>query len=272
MTLEQLPPEDFTEKLKTRRQELHQLLNKKLRALKNAPEGPLRVAQAHGRRKLQYYHVTTPGDTRGTYIPHKQLQLARSLAQKQYDQKLIKILRHQIAAIEGLLAAAGPQIPALFETQCRARRLLLTPATLPDEHYAEIWRAVKWHPLPFAADSPEYFTARGERVRSKSEVIIADTLNRHKIPYRYEFPLELKNGDIYHPDFLCLNLRTRQEYIWEHFGMMDSPDYAERTVKKLNIFGDNKIFTGKNLIITMESKKIGLKTMQIERLINEFLK
>ena len=54
--------------------------------------------------------------------------------------------------------------------------------------------------------------------------------------------------------------------------MMDSPDYAERTVKKLNIFGDNKIFNGKNLIITMESKKIGLKTMQIERLINEFLK
>ena len=272
MNYEELPPEDFTEKLKNRQQELTQLLNKKLRLLKKAPEGHLRIAQAHGGRKLQYYHITDRGDTRGTYIPHSQLQFAIQLAQKQYDQNLIKILRRQIAAIEGLLAAAGPQIPPLYETQCRARRLLITPATLPDEQYAELWRNVKCHPRPFAPDAPEFFTARGERVRSKSEVIIADSLDRHKIPYRYEFPLELKNGDIYHPDFLCLNLRTRQEFIWEHFGMMDKTDYAENTVRKLKVFSENKIFPGKNLLITMESSKIPLSSRQVEVLITEFLK
>lgn len=272
MTFEELPPEDFTEKLKMRRQELIQLLNKKLKALKNAPEGHLRVAQAHEGRKLQYYHVTTPGDTKGAYIPHTQLTLAKALAQKKYDQNLIKILRRQIAALDHLLAAAGSQIPALYETQCRARRLLLTPATLPDEQYAELWRAVKWQPRPFTADTPEHFTARGEQVRSKSEVIIADTLTRHKIPYRYEFPLKLKNGDIYHPDFLCLNLRTRKEYIWEHFGMMDNPDYAELTAKKFKVFSENKILPGKNFLFSMETAKNPLSSRQVENLINEFLK
>ena len=43
-----------------------------------------------------------------------------------------------------------------------------------------------------AADAPLLETSRGERVRSKSEVIIADTLDRLKIPYRYEFPHQLK--------------------------------------------------------------------------------
>ena len=272
MTIEQLPPDNLIEQAQICRQELQQVLAKKLRSLKTAPEGRLRVAQAHEGRKLQYYHVTSRGDTKGTYIPHTQLQLAKRLAQKQYDQKLIKYLRREVAALDQLLAAADPKIQSLYDTQCRARRLLLTPVTLPDEQYAELWKKEDWLGLPFAPDAEFYLTSRKEKVRSKSECIIADALARNNIPYRYEFPLKLKNGDTCHPDFLCLNLRTRQEFIWEHFGMMDSPDYVERTLKKLIIFGENKIFPGKNLIITMESKKNRLKTEQVESLINEFLK
>ena len=113
--------------------------------------------------------------------------------------------------------------------------------------------------------------ARRERVRSKSEVIIADTLARHGIPYRYEYPLELKNDRTVHPDFLCLNVRTRAEFYWEHFGLMDDPDYLERTLLKLKSFAENHIIPGKNLIFTMESAACPLSTRQVENLINEFL-
>ena len=44
-----------------------------------------------------------------------------------------------------------------------------------------------------------------------------------------------------------------KEFIWEHFGLMDNPDYANRTASKLKVFNENKIFPGKNLIITMET-------------------
>lgn len=52
-------------------------------------------------------------------------------------------------------------------------------------------------------------------MRSKSEVIIADLLNKEGIPYRYEFPLYLKEFNTVYPDFTILNVRKRKEIYWE---------------------------------------------------------
>ena len=269
---ELLPPDNLTHQLKSRRLELVNLLNLKLKAQKNLPQGHLRIEQKKGARAPQFYHFTNPSDTHGEYIPAAKHELARRLAQKDYDYKLIKILKTQISLIEKLIKTSENNITSLYSKLCPARQNLIRPVTLTDSQFVESWQNISWQKGHFPTDIPEYITARREQVRSKSEVIIADILNRSNIPYRYEYPLKLKNGDIYHPDFLCLNVRTRQEYVWEHFGMMESPDYAERTVKKLKIFNDNKIFPGKNLIITMESSTTPLSSRQVEILINEYLK
>ena len=109
-------------------------------------------------------------------------------------------------------------------------RALVTTATLTDAQYAAAWLSPKYKGNPFKPDEQVLYTSNGERVRSKSEVLIADTLKRLGVPYRYEFPLALKSGGraatsrdlnnprrattiTVHPDFLCLNLRTRQEFI-----------------------------------------------------------
>ena len=104
--------------------------------------------------------------------------------------------------------------------------------------------------------------------------------------YRYEYPLVIAReeggedsasvGDEdyceFHPDFYCLNVRTRQEYAWEHLGMMDDESYAARAVEKLALYSANGYFPGKNLIITMETKKAQISSQEITRLINEYLK
>lgn len=271
MNQEILPPDELTQHLRVRKLELLNALNLKIKAQKNLPQGHLRIEQKKGTRSPQFYHFTDSSDTHGKYIPASQQALARRLAQKDYDHKLIKILKQQLSLIEKLIKLTDNKITALYSKSCPARQKLLEPVTLTDSLYIEEWQNTSWQTLPFAANAPEFFTARGEQVRSKSEVIIADTLARHNIPYRYEYPLELKNGDIYHPDFLCLNVRTRKEFIWEHFGMMDSPDYATRTVSKLKVFNDNNIHLGKNLIITMETTTIQLSSRQVENLIKEYL-
>ena len=271
MKTELLPPDTLTQQLKTRRHELLNLLNLKMKSQKNLPQGHLRIEQKKGARAPQFYHFTNPADTHGVYIPAAKQELARRLAQKDYDHKLIKILERQLTLIEKLIKVTEGKITGLYTKSCNARQKLITPVTFTDQQYIENWQNITWHPCPFAADAPEFFTARNEQVRSKSEVIIADTLSRHNIPYRYEYPLELKNGDIYHPDFLCLNVRTRQEFIWEHFGMMDSPAYASRTVSKLKVFSENNILPGKNLIITMETADLQLSSRQVENLIKEYL-
>ena len=118
-------------------------------------------------------------------------------------------------------------------------------------------------------------TSKGERVRSKSEMLIADTLARMGVPYHYEYPVTLNdNGHTFtmYPDFLCLNLRTRQEFIWEHFGLMNDSVYSSKTVKKLRTYAQNGIYSGHNLITTVETPELPLNTRYLEKIITEYLK
>ncbi len=74
-----------------------------------------------------------------------------------------------------------------------------------------------------------------------------------------------------HPDFMCLKLKNRKEFFWEHFGMMDNPEYAEQAVQKLNLYALNGFFPGKNLIITSETGHQPISTKVVEKTIKEFL-
>lgn len=96
----------------------------------------------------------------------------------------------------------------------------------------------------------QFKTKRGEYVRSKSELIIADRLFDAGIPYHYEVACERKNWIISYPDFLVLNPRTKKEYYWEHFGMMGDPTYLEQALGKIEKYARYGITLGNNLIAT----------------------
>ena len=116
----------------------------------------------------------------------------------------------------------------------------------------------------------EIYTNKGERVRSKSEKIIADMLNRYEIPYRYEYPIYLRRlGQIY-PDFTVLDVKKRKQIYWEHFGMMDNNDYCEKALRKLDIYMKNDILIGDTLIFTHETSKHPLETAVIDKLIHKY--
>ena len=281
--MEELSPNQLAPLIEKRLADLQKILTAKKKSYEKAPQGRIRISQNGGHP--EYYLVTERGSLRGKYLPHSQETLARQLAQKDYDARLIKLLQNEITALQIYLKQTdqGRAISELYNSLCPARRSLITPVTLTDEQYAASWQEVSWTGRPFSPDAPLLYTASGERVRSKSEVIIADTLFRHNIPYRYEFPITLKrinsddirrdfgNSVTLYPDFLCLNTRTRTEFYWEHFGLMDNPDYLDRTLAKLKDFADIGLFPGKNLLFTMESATCPLSTRNIENLITEFL-
>ncbi len=291
--MEELSPNQLAPQIEKRLADLQKILTAKKKSYEKAPQGRIRISQNGGHP--EYYLVTETGSLRGKYLPHSQETLARQLAQKDYDVRLIKQLQKEIDTLQNYLkhAGGGRVISELYDSLCPARRALITPVTLTDEQYAANWQEVSWAGRQFSPDTPLILTARGERVRSKSEVIIADTLFRHKIPYRYEFPLTLRrsneaplHGDFdmlnhrtsdtgntitLHPDFLCLNTRTRTELYWEHFGLMDDPDYSANAAGKLRLYTENGILPDRNLIITMETKREPLSTHSIEKLIKGFL-
>lgn len=150
------------------------------------------------------------------------------------------------------------------------RKLLIDPVTLPDKNYETLWQSQKSAGNDFF-NSPEFFTANGEKVRSKSEVIIADTLSRMKIPYKYEMSLELKDGKTIYPDFCCLNLRTRQEVYWEHFGLMDDPDYISKTISKIQSIQESGYNLGENFIFTMEKSELPLNPKFVQTMVEKYL-
>lgn len=275
--MEELSPNQLAFQIEKRLADLQKILAAKKKSYEKAPQGRIRISQNGGHP--EYYLVTETGSLRGKYLPHSQETLARQLAQKDYDVRLIKQLQKEIDTLQNYLKHTGDgrAISELYDSLCPARRALITPVTLTDEQYAANWQEVSWAGRPFSPDTPLLLTARGERVRSKSEVIIADTLFRHKIPYRYEYPLQVHrtpgSGDTItlHPDFLCLNTRTRTELYWEHFGLMDDPDYSANAAGKLRLYTENGILSGRDLIITMETQKEPLSTRSIEKLIEGFL-
>ena len=298
MNNELLLPDTLATQMQKRMVQLQTTIQKIRGAQKEMPKGHLRVAQK-GNKRPWFYHYTSPDDLTGKYIRKKDTEFAKALAQKDYNATLIAQLQKEIASLQEYLTQSqnGRAIPKLYESLCPARQTLITPVTLTDEQYIAQWKSVTWQGRPIAPDTPTYDTANGEQVRSKSEVIIADALRRHGIPYRYEYPVELlkkspstelrdHNNDLrdhnnalsnhntitLHPDFLCLNIHTRQEIIWEHFGLMDDPEYAKNAAAKLRLYAENNIFPGRGLILTMETQTEPLSTRVMEKLITEILK
>ena len=117
-----------------------------------------------------------------------------------------------------------------------SRRKLIDPLVLSDEEYVNRWIGMPYEKKPFEEGLAMIYTNRGERVRSKSEKIIADQLLKEGIPYRYECPIQLGQTIIY-PDFTVLNKKTHKEFYLEHFGMMDDQNYCNKLKQKKKKMG-----------------------------------
>lgn len=260
--------EQFKEQLEKRKHFLTKLKIAKEKALKNVPEGLLRINQTEN--KTYYYLRTDPKDFQGKYIRKKDTDLARKLAQKDYDEKILRSIEKEIKAIEKYIINC-PNIYAeqIYKNLHAERQKLIRPIAEPIEEYIRNWENKEYQGKGFEENIPEIYTSKGERVRSKSEVIIADLLNKEQIPYRYECPIQLKGWGIVYPDFTALNVR--KEIYWEHFGMMDDPEYAEKAIDKITRYAENGIIQGCNIILTFETKRNPISSKQIKQMIQQFL-
>jgi energy-coupling factor transporter ATP-binding protein EcfA2 len=114
-------------------------------------------------------------------------------------------------------------------------------------------------------------TSRGEFVRSKSELAIAEKLHGMGITYVYEQQLQL-GGQTRWPDFTITDEDSGITYYWEHLGMLSDPQYEARWLVKraaylaADIRPIEEEAGGDALIETTETAGTGLDMMEIERL------
>lgn len=111
----------------------------------------------------------------------------------------------------------------------------------------------------------------GNVVRSKSELMIDQLLFANELEFFYEHLLCLGGVNVY-PDFTIRHPYTKKIIYWEHFGMMDSPEYAQSAFLKLQRFIDAGIVPGVNLITTYETKEYPLDTQRVKDMIDLYLR
>ncbi len=277
--LESLKPAVFLPQIEARIAELEEVLKAKQFAVKKNPSGLVRIVRRG--KTLLFYKRASPSDAQGTYMPRSQEKLARSLIQNDYDKRTIPAIEAEIKELKDFIKAYKIKCSdTVYQKLASTRQEVVTPLTLNDEQYAAAWLKVEYRHKKIPEDVPQLFTDNNEQVRSKSEVIIANALKVAGVPYRYEFPLLVDRNAAdadtdfcqLHPDFYCLNLRTRQEFAWEHFGMMDDPEYAAHAAEKLELYAENGFFPGKNLIITMETSAKPLSSKLLKSVIQTYLK
>ncbi len=259
----------YTEAVK-RKNAIELILCRLRKDLSTAPEGTLRITR--NRKSFQYYHRHSSQDPQGIYIKREDDPLAAALAQKDYDTKLLISLEKQLKAIDRFLKDFDPGAPLnAYEDLAEPRKQLVTPVFVGDADYVEQWLGVPYEKMGFKPDDPVFYTDRGEHVRSKSEVLIANELYRHGIPYRYEYPVYCGGVLMAAPDFNCLNIRLRKEYYWEHLGMMGKEEYANRNAAKIEKYTLAKDFDETSLILTFETDRHPLNTRVIEEKIRKYL-
>ena len=232
--------------------------------VKNAPKGRLRIAHNHGNE--QYYHVSEDTGVSGKYIRKKNYDFVRALAQKDYARKTIDALENKkkcLYNIKDIISSFDDN--KVYRDLNEDRKKLISPYYISDKEYLEKWNAEVYETKPFREEQPYMITERGERVRSKSEKMIADKLFMLGVPYKYECPLYLSGMGVVYPDFTLLDIINREDVVLEHFGMMDNYAYCEKAIKKINVYQRNGYNLGKNILYTFETNKnpIDIKNFEI---------
>lgn len=113
-------------------------------------------------------------------------------------------------------------------------------------------------------------TLKGELVRSKSEVIIANMLFEAGIEYEYEKELPLGEDGVRIPDFTIDDAESGILIYWEHCGMMSDPLYRKRWEEKKLIYARHDIIEGENLIVSYDNMDGSIDSVAIKAIIEKY--
>ena len=262
---------NLSREIRERMHALEQIIQEKRKTVEVAPKGIINIA--HSDKRVQYYYKDDSKDVKRKYLKKTEESLIRELCQKDYDERVLVSAEKEYTRLKMLqkIYQKGT-CEDIYEKIHRDRKNYITPIVLPNDEFVLDWIQQEYIRKGFSDDYPEYYTDNGERVRSKSEILIANALKKYGVPYRYEAPLYLEGLGIIHPDFTVLNIRERKEYYWEHLGKMDDSEYVEQALHRINVYQKNNLFPGDKLILSYETYKHPINSKNIDKMINQYFR
>ena len=257
------------DELLKRREILEKVQAKARKMLEDAPEGSLRIFLVNGREVC--YLRKNKSDRHGRYIPARDRSLAKALALKGYAEKVVRKSEEEIRIIDRYIAHLRKgSTDELYSKMSKLRKMQVPPLLLTDDEVAAMWAAQEFEQSNYMPEHKVFSTKRGEMVRSKSEVMLADMFYEMGIPYRYEPVIRRPGGVMFSPDFALWDKKRRREIYHEHFGMIDDPVYRrERFLHKIDEYRKIGIYFGNNLMATFEGDGAVFNMKEIRKMFAE---
>ena len=195
-----------------RLEKANKIIDKQLQNLMNVPEGCLKYQNVKG--KTYYYHQfveteneilknsnkynTNTADNNISKVKIEYIKrdstLAKELANKQYYTKLKVTVRNNLNQLKRFINKYQEnKIDEKYDSLSDERKRLVTPLQLSIKEQVRIWDEEEYEKNNSYPENLRYETDQGDLVRSKSEVIIANIIYKHRkdIIYKYEKPLSL---------------------------------------------------------------------------------
>ena len=129
---------------------------------------------------------------------------------------------------------------------------------IPRKVMIENWIAAQ--PAPsYRIEELVFQTMRGEKVRSKFEKMVADTLFICNIPYHYEHLIKL-NGEKLLPDFTLMDPNTGHFIYLEACGLLTDRNYVARNLEKLRTYERAGLFADEKLMYVFDDPAVPFDT------------
>lgn len=230
-----------------------QIANKELEA---SPKGNIvRVKRGY---KYTFFQVYNEQNERVRKSITKDAVMINALARKAYLNTETKILEKDIKALTAFIQN--------FEEPIYENIIAALPERFQQydlvKHDQRVWSSQPYRQSRYMPHRKNHTTSRGLKVRSKSELLIAEKLSEHGIPFRYEQILEIEGAE-YAPDFTILRPDGKLIY-WEHCGLTSDSRYMSHHWQKMQIYASAGITPWKNLIVTYDDENGFLNLAAVE--------
>ena len=236
--------------------------------LSSLPEGLLRADIKRGRK---YYYQTLNGVER--YLGRREMELVEALKERKLAEETLRAVDTDEKCLEYALETLrdfSPKeiyktLPKSYRKEDNAKSSIITDGEA-------------WAGAPYVKKSrygryedPSQLTMKGDYVRSKSELNIANMMYMKGIPYRYEEVTELC-GETIAPDFAVYRESDGKVLFLEHFGMMYNRKYRDDFAWKVHLYIKAGYMPYRDVFFTFEDLDGNIDTQFIDYLMETYFR
>ena len=251
------------------------------RRLSRISASPVMEVLSFSERKGKKYYTELwieDGERKHRYLGTEDNEDVRLIQEKHFLNKALTELDRHMKKLKKLETVGRFDCKRINEELPKAYRM-------SEEHLKEVegpgeeerWyadaiaeKAVKDRKYGIRYEGDRRHTAKdGTRMRSKSEVSIANEFIERGKPYIYEMPVSV-NHYLIHPDFSFYSNRFGRLIYWEHAGMLGDAKYMQDYSERVDLYIRGGFIPGIDVIFTFDTIRGDLDTRLIKRLLDEY--